>query len=109
MASNPTQLSAATALVQLLTEQPDLHKAAWRIPSDGPFAGTLRGSLTSDVDVRPAVAAWAYVLGATPREVPFAFEDVEQVEYSLETVWRDVPVTLYLSCPLSALVERVAA
>ena len=106
---NQSQATAATALVQLLQQHPEHPKVAWRVPDHDPLIGSLHGSLSSKRDVVAAVAAWAGFLGVEPRRTPFVYEGVERVELSVETVWRDVPVSVHGSCLVSALAERVSA
>ncbi|MGE9282283.1 hypothetical protein ACP4B2_27565 [Streptomyces rochei] len=113
MKTNPiSQHGAAVALVQLLEEFPDLPKLAWRLPENEFLSGALYGSGPRMDDPRPTAMAWAEALGAEVVEKPFLFEHTQHVEFAVETVWRDVPVRIYLSCPASVLpvaAEAVAA
>ncbi|CAM5718980.1 hypothetical protein [Streptomyces fumanus] len=110
MKTNPiSQLSAATALVQLLTEHPDLPALSWRISAHERLAGIVQGSHTRNEDPRPIARAWAAALGTEVVETEFVFEDEPNVECSVETVWRDVRVRIVMSCPVSALAETAVA
>jgi len=106
--SNP-QLGAATALVQLLTEYPELRRLDWRVASNGFFAGALAGDLLMREDARPIVAAWRVVLGGTVRENAVTFKGEERCAFHVEARWRDVRVDLHVSCPVSALAETAVA
>jgi hypothetical protein len=105
---NP-QLGPAAALVQLLTEYPDLPRLAWRVSEIDPLSDTLHGSGGRDSDPRSVIEPWAQVLGAEVRRTPFTFEGVECLEFRVETDWRDVRVRIVLSCPASVLAVAVAA
>lgn len=106
--SNP-QHGAAVALVQLLHEFGDLPMLTWHFSNRENLAGGLSaGGMFPDP--RPVVAAWADALNVAVSEVPFQYDGVPYVEFSLATVWRDVQVRICLSCPVSALtVSEVAA
>lgn len=111
MTSNSTQISAATALVQLLQEQErlGLPRLAWRISDLESLSGTLFGSGRSATDPRLATDAWAEALGAEVVRTPFEYGGAEHVQFAVETVWRDVPVQICLSCLADALTEAVSA
>lgn len=99
MASNPTsQLSAATALTQLLAEHPDLPEATWSI---GTVIPDLHGHLYGGM---PDLAAYAEVLGGSVRAAENTYElRGQQVRrHVLRTVWRDVPVEVAVALPVSA-------
>ncbi|MER7801191.1 hypothetical protein ABTX71_12755 [Streptomyces parvulus] len=103
------QLGPATALVQLLTENPTLPALSWRISASEFSADTLHGSAPHTEDPRPVAAAWAAALGAEVSKKPFLYDgDVEYVEFAVVTVWRDVPVQIYTSCPVSLLTAKSA-
>lgn len=108
-ASSQTQISAATALVQLLTEYPDLPTLAWRISDRESLADRVYGSGPRMADPRPVVAVWAEALGGEVVETPFVYDDEENVEFAVRTVWRDVPVEICMSCPASLLAETAVA
>ncbi|MGW3192156.1 hypothetical protein ACWDBT_30430 [Streptomyces ardesiacus] len=110
MKTNPiSQHGAAVALVQLLEEHPTLPALSWRISNHKHLASTLSGSATHVEDPRPVVAAWAEALGVEVTEKPFLYEDdAEYVEFAVTRVWRDVPVQIYASCPVSLLVAENA-
>ena len=108
-ASSQTQISAATALVQLLTEYPDLPTLAWRISDHASLANTLYGSGPNSEDPRPIVAAWAEALGGEVAETPFNLDGEARVEFAVRTVWRDVPVRICMSYPVVLLAETAVA
>lgn len=103
MTSNSTQLSAATALVQLLTEHPDLPTAAWSI---GSIIPDLHGCVYGDME---PLAAYAEVLGGSVRaaQETFTLRGQQVRRHVLATVWRDVPVEVAVVLP--AAVEVVSA
>ncbi|WP_069773069.1 hypothetical protein [Streptomyces sp. LUP30] len=101
--SSQTQLTAAIALTQLLTDHPGLTLLNWRVPRDGMYAGVLQGDLMMDVDAREVVAAWHEALGGTVCEHTHSFRDEERRAFHLESRWRDVLVDVHVSCPVSAL------
>ncbi|MBX9392211.1 hypothetical protein K4749_01020 [Streptomyces sp. TRM72054] len=92
-----TQLSAATALVQLLQEHPNLAAAEWSISSVIP---SLRGFVFGG-DMA-ALAAYADVLGGSIRASKNTHEDQGQRvrSHRLTTVWRDVPVEIVVALPV---------
>ncbi|MFI0236382.1 hypothetical protein [Streptomyces sp. NPDC016845] len=99
MGSNSTsQLSAATALAQLLAEYPELPTAEWRI---GSIIPTLEAFLFGDMS---ELAAYAEVLGGSVRaaESTYTLYDREMRRHVLTTVWRDVPVEVSVALPVAA-------
>ncbi len=103
-ASSQTQISAATALVQLLTEHPELSgHVSWSIPRSGPaLVGCIHdGGM-------PVLSECAEFLGGTVR-AGRAYETGGQRmrQHVLSAVWRDVPVEVLLSLPVA--VGQVAA
>lgn len=104
-ASSQTQLSAATALVQLLTEHPDLSEfITWSISRTRPkLVGYVQGGGGLTI-----LAACAKYLGAEV-ESSHVYEsgDHRMRQYVVEVVWRDVPVEVMVSLPVAA--EAVAA
>ncbi|MFL1904827.1 hypothetical protein ACJWDR_37845 [Streptomyces tauricus] len=109
MKTNPIpQLSAATALVQLLTEFSDLPMLAWRISDRESLADSLFGGRALE-DPRPVVCMWAEALGSEVTETRFPYNGEEHIQFAVEAVWRDVPVLISMSCPASALVETAVA
>lgn len=111
MTNNSTQLSAATALVQLLQEQErlGLPRLAWRISDREPLADRLYGSGPSAVDPRPVIAAWAEALGSEVLKTPFDYDGEPRVEFAVRTVWRDVRVEICMSYPALLLAETAVA
>ncbi|MET7436599.1 hypothetical protein ACFYQQ_00925 [Streptomyces sp. NPDC005496] len=103
MTNNPTQISAATALVQLLTEFPELPTASWTIGSVIP---DLHGSVYEGAD---ALAAYTAVLGGSvrPADDTFMLRGKRVRRHVLSAVWRDVPVEVAALLPVAA--EAVAA
>jgi hypothetical protein len=104
MATKSTQLSAAIALVQLLTEHPELHAAEWSLGSVQP---SLRGFLyRGDM---ATLAAYADVVGGAvdADASTYEFQGSELRRHTLKTTWRDVPVELIVTLPVVA--EQVAA
>lgn len=101
---NP-QLGPATALLQLLQEHPELPAADWRITRDGHLSGTV--DAFAEHDVRPVIAAYARVLGGCPLETEYLspHSGGESLSVTLHATWRDVPVTVWASCPVSVLAE----
>lgn len=101
MGSNSTsQLSAATALAELLAEHPELPVAGWSIGSVIPdLLGHLYGSDMSEL------AAYADVLGGSVRTAQNTYElRGRQVRrHVLVTVWRDVPVEVAVALPVSSV------
>lgn len=100
---NAGQLSAATALMQLLTEHPELPVASWQIGSIVPdLHGSLYGGLES-------LAEYVFVLGGKVEAAGESFELRGQRvrRHALRTVWRDVPVEVGVLVP--AVVPVVTA
>lgn len=96
MASNSTQLSAATALTQLLAEYPDLPEVGWSI---GSIVHDLKGHLYGGM---PDLAAYADVLGGTIRaaDETFNLRGQRMRRHVLTSVWRDVPVQIGVALPV---------
>lgn len=93
------QASAATALVQLLTDHPELPPVSWDIQSgDRPV---LHGHIhRGDMD---ALRLYAEALGGSIRPVhDFDLGGRPVRSHYLTTVWRDVPVELVTVVPLRA-------
>ncbi|KOV86112.1 MULTISPECIES: hypothetical protein [unclassified Streptomyces] len=105
MASNPTsQLSAATALVELLTEHPDLSDhVSWSINRINPaLTGYI---LDGGMDV---LAECAAVLGGSIRAGDEYRRDGRRVrQHVLKATWRDVPVVVLVSAPVRSLAVAV--
>ncbi|MFF7879159.1 hypothetical protein ACFZDM_33600 [Streptomyces californicus] len=94
------QLGAATALVQLLTENPHLPLVDWSI-AEGvlPLSGIC---LNDGVDMGPVIAAYAEVLGGTVREIEFVSSGgVRMYSASVSATWRDVRVIVRGTCAAS--------
>lgn len=101
------QLGPSTALVQLLSEHPELAPATWRIDRDGLLSGTV--AYNAAFDVRPAMEAYADVLGAELHEQPVAVDGVERLTFHVFATWRDVQVNVWASCAAAAAGSAVAA
>ncbi|MFI1165562.1 hypothetical protein ACH4UM_18595 [Streptomyces sp. NPDC020801] len=104
MASNSTQISAATVLVQLLQEHPDLPEAGWSIGTIFPeLHGHVHGGGMAEL------SAYAEVLGGSVRadEVTYELQGQRVRAHRLNSVWRDVQVQVVVSLPVAA--EAVAA
>ncbi|UOB09142.1 hypothetical protein MQE23_08760 [Streptomyces sp. HP-A2021] len=103
MANNSTQLSAATALTQLLMEHPDLPEAGWSI---GSVMAELRGFVHTDS--LAGLLAYQEVLGGDVH-VANCYEHLGRTmrRHVLNAVWRDVPVEVVVALPVHA--EAVAA
>ncbi|WP_326768586.1 hypothetical protein OG978_32345 [Streptomyces sp. NBC_01591] len=101
------QLGAATALVQLLSENPHLPMLDWTLPEGGaPLMGAI---VDAGVDMRPVVAAYAEVLGGTIRELEFIGSAGLMYSASLYVTWRDVRIQVKAICSVSACTMAVAA
>lgn len=101
MASNPTsQISAATALVQLLTEHPDLSEhVSWSI---GRTAPTLTGYIVDGA--MSVLADCAGYLGGSVRAGREYESGAERLrQHVLTARWRDVPVEVVVSVPVRTL------
>lgn len=100
MTSNSTQLSAATALVQLLTEHPELSEyMTWSITrSNAILCGFIHdGGM-------PVLAECAQIMGGSIRPDDHTHESGGQRKrtHVLRSTWRDVPVQVLLPLPVSA-------
>ncbi len=105
--SSQTQLGAALALTQLLNEYPALPVARWRIASDGVLSGTVAAD--AEYDVRPMLRTFAEVLGGTLHETLFTSPNAgPSLSVDLYATWRDVEVTVWGSCVISAVAEGAA-
>lgn len=106
MANSTSQLSAATALVQLIQEHPELHAAEWSFGSVVPkLHGFLyQGDLAS-------LSAYVDVVGGSVSADDTTYEDrgVTLRRHLLRAVWRDVPVEIVVSLPVAAESVQVAA
>lgn len=103
--SSQTQLSAAAALVQLLTERPDLSESiSWSISRSQPM---LVGFIHEGG--MPVLADCAGFLGGSIRPDEHTHESGGQLKrtHVLTSTWRDVRVQVLLPLPVAA--EQVAA
>lgn len=102
-----TQHGAALALVQLLTEYPALPAARWHIHQDGVLSATVE--VDAEYDVRPMLREYAEVFGGTVREWRFTSPDAgPSLSAQLYATWRDVEVTVWGTCVISAVAEDAA-
>ncbi|MEV0915463.1 hypothetical protein AB0I93_14480 [Streptomyces sp. NPDC049967] len=96
------QLGAAMALVQLLTEFPDLPHASWSVDqSTGILSGHIHNA-TFD-----ALTEYASMLGGSVRPGhDFPMQGRMMRPHNLHTVWRDVQVgvTVVLPVPVQTAV-----
>lgn len=103
MKQHSTQLSAATALVQLLTEHPDLSEhMSWSVSR----TNVVLVGFVHDGGMQ-VLAECADVLGGSVRAGQ-AYEgaDGKKRQHVLSATWRDVRVEILLSLPVAA--EAVA-
>jgi hypothetical protein len=96
---NSTQISAATALVQLLQEHPDLSEnLSWTISRTSP---TLVGYI-HDGGMR-VLADCAQIVGGSIRAGGEIERDDQRLrQHVLSSRWRDVPVEVLLTLPVAA-------
>ncbi|MEV1094738.1 hypothetical protein AB0I87_04525 [Streptomyces sp. NPDC049952] len=96
------QLGAASALVQLLAEYPDLPRASWSID-----LGTLHGHI-HDASFAE-LETYAQVLGGSIRpHGDFVLRGETVRPHYLHSMWRDVPVEVVVVLPV-AVQTAVAA
>ncbi|GHI91689.1 hypothetical protein [Streptomyces olivaceus] len=104
MGIQSTQLSAATALVELVKEHPELPVATWTIGSIIPnLAGHLYGGVED-------LAAYQEVLGGSLRAAvgTYVLRGQEVRRHVLKTVWRDVPVEVAVALPVAQSAQVAA-
>ncbi|MEU0133359.1 hypothetical protein ABZ172_04860 [Streptomyces sp. NPDC006296] len=110
MKQNPIpqpQVGAASALVQLLTENPDLPMLDWSLPGDA--GGALEGIVVNGgVDMRPVVDAYAVALGGVVSEFEFVGSVGRMYSATLFVTWRDVRVRVKGICSAAAHTTAVA-
>lgn len=89
------------ALVQLLTEHPELPRASWRI-TESALEGHLYGPAVGYFD---GLTAYAEVVGGGILPVREYASDGQTLRlHELSTVWRDVPVVIGVGVPVNAAV-----
>lgn len=100
-----SQLSAATALVQLLQEHPRLAAAEWSINS---VTAELRGFVYGAG--MKALSQYADVLGGSVQAAQNTYEDQgRQVRaHRLSSVWRDVRVVVTVALPVAESAQVAA-
>jgi hypothetical protein len=104
MASNSTQVSAATALVQLLQEHPELSDhVSWSISRTTP---TLTGYI-HDGGMRVLADCAKFMGGSVRAGEAYESRDGWLRQHVLSSTWRDVPVEVVVALPVAA--EAVAA
>ncbi|MFC8862704.1 hypothetical protein [[Kitasatospora] papulosa] len=102
------QLGAATALVQLLSENPHLPMLDWSVPDgDGPLVGQV---INDGVDMEPLIAAYEQVLGGRVSDFTYRRSDGEQrYSASLYATWRDIQILVRGTCSAASHLSAVAA
>lgn len=103
---NP-QAGPARALLELLTEHPELPVMNWQILGNGALMGSLHGLGRADLDTE--VAAWAEFLNTKASGVSYLFEQEMRSFRSLYATWRDIGLSLAFYAPAADEVEQVAA
>lgn len=98
------QLGAATALVQLLTENPHLPPASWSLDQ---YTGALHGH-AHDASF-DALSVYAAVLGGAIRPgSDYAHRGQMMRPHRLSTTWRDVHVEVVVVLPAPVSVQVAA-
>ncbi|MEU0372388.1 hypothetical protein ABZ070_19380 [Streptomyces sp. NPDC006283] len=101
------QVAPATALVQLLKENPHLPLLDWELSNSGCLSGY---TVNDDVDMRPVIGAYADVLGGEPTEFVFQASDgVRKYSATLTVTWRDVTVSVKGICRASSVAGLAVA
>lgn len=100
---NP-QRGPAQALLELLTEHPELPSLTWNIASDGILRGNLHGA-----DVHDVAQLWAGTLGYD-LDGPFGyrFPSASRAFQAIHMVWRDVELYLGFYSEATAYPELLA-
>lgn len=96
------QHAPAVALLELITEHPEL-RASWRLGDDGFFMGNR----SVDSDGRAEMARFVAVFGGTPAEAVTDGDTGARWSSWLWTTWRDVELSLTVSCPADAVASAV--
>lgn len=101
------QHGPAAVLLELITEYPELTPLRWTLGCDGHLMGN---ALDLGVNVRPLMAAYMDVLGAVrPLDVVYTPKGGEpQFSSWVHVVWRDVPLSITLSCAAALTEEQPA-
>lgn len=95
MANKPSpQRTSATALAQLLIENPDLPEINWTLRASGHLTGVL---YTDGGDA--VIDAYKRVLGGTPSRSGFTFKGTREVSHYLYVTWRDVELSVTVWSP----------
>ncbi|MEV6046070.1 hypothetical protein [Streptomyces xanthochromogenes] len=96
------QIAPATALVQLLTEFPDLPVIDWSLTTDGHLSGQV---VNDEVDMRPVIDAFVKALNTPASEHWYTSprDDRDRYSSTVYATWREVNVTVYGNCLASAL------
>lgn len=90
----------ATALVQLIAENPNLPVVDWSITETG---SRLDGfTLNDDVDMLPVLEQFAQVLGGTVSEFEWESERGRMYSATLNVMWRDAYITVKGICLASS-------
>ncbi|MEU9861283.1 hypothetical protein AB0D99_10425 [Streptomyces sp. NPDC047971] len=108
MSTNPnSQRSAATAVAELLTENPELPLIDWTISGSGHLSGV---AVNEHADMRAMVDRYAVALGGQPSEFRYTSTDGRAMFSStLFVSWRDVRLSAKGVCLAAALAPLVVA
>lgn len=91
------QLGPAVALVQLLTEYPELPVATWTVEDTGSLHGHLHSQSFAELD------SYAALMGGSVRPGrDYEFRGQLVRPHRLATKWRDVEVSLVVVLPVGA-------
>lgn len=95
------QIAPATALVQLLTEFPDLPVIDWSLTFDGHLSGQV---VNDEVDMGPVIDQYSTALNTPASEHWYTSprDDRERYSSTVYATWREVNVTVYGNCLASA-------
>lgn len=88
------QTGPATALAQLLAENPDLPHIDWSLSKDG----QLHGYISGPADTVAVFTAYERVLGGGSGAVGYEFRGAQRVHHYLHTTWRDVALSIDVIC-----------
>ncbi|MCI0386206.1 hypothetical protein [Streptomyces sp. CNQ085] len=101
----PPQLAPATALVQLIQENPSLTPATWTIDTE---AGSLHGHL-HDGGMEALSAYAALIGGEVALSRGWQLRGVVVRTHTLSAVWRDVTVRVAVVLPVSGVAGSAVA
>lgn len=105
MASDSTQISAASALVQLLTEHPELSRfISWSISRSKP---RLYG-FAHEGGYELLTQCAAIVGGSVEADGEYKQSGRTMQQFAVRSVWRDVPVEVAVALPVAAEAVKAA-